>query len=255
MSHRPRKRFSQNFLHDQSVLSNMCACIAPQAEDHVVEIGPGQGALTAYLYEAAAHLSLVEIDNDLAALLQQKYSQDQVTIYNQDVLTVDFSQLVGPSHRMRIVGNLPYHISTPLLFHVFKAINCVQDMHFLLQKEVVDRLCASVNTRAYGRLSVMAQYYCACDALFEVPPEAFYPAPKVQSAYVRLVPHKQYHTADFDLFADVVRDAFCHRRKTIANGLKKYLSAAQLDALAINPSCRPQELTVAQYLKIVEALV
>lgn len=247
-----RKRFGQHFLQDASVLQQIVASIAPKTENHLVEIGPGQGALTDYLIGKTKQLDLIEIDRDLIAILQEKFG-DHASIYEGDVLAFDFKQLQGSA--LRIVGNLPYNISTPLLFHLFDFLDLIKDMHFLLQKEVVDRLTARVGSRQYSRLSVMAQYYCDTATLFLVEPEAFSPPPKVRSALIRLQPKQRTDQAkDMSVFHKVVREAFQYRRKTLSNSLKKLVSADQLRALGIDPKRRPQELTVEEYVQISNSL-
>jgi len=243
-----RKRFGQHFLQDTRILQQMLIAIQPKQNDHLVEIGPGHGALTEYLIGKSSHFNLIEIDRDLIMILQEKF-KEHATIFEGDVLNFDFKQLEGDA--LRIVGNLPYNISTPLLFHLFDSIDLIKDMHFLLQKEVVDRLTAKIGTNDYNRLSVMTQYYCDNDMLFTVGPEAFDPPPKVQSAFVRLQPKKRHTIAkDIKSFNRIVREAFTYRRKTLSNCLKKLITADQLKALDIDPSLRPQQLSVEDYIRI-----
>lgn len=250
---KPRKRFGQHFLTDKSCLQSFRAAIAPQTTDHLVEIGPGHGALTDYLIDTVKQLDLIEIDRDLVFMLQQKYSHC-ATIYETDVLHFDFRQLVHQD-KLRIVGNLPYNISTPLLFHLFEQIDVIQDMHFLLQKEIVDRLCAKPGTHNYSRLSVMTQFYCNAKALLHVPPEAFHPSPKVQSTFVRLIPHKTpYSVKSLPQLQAIVREAFSYRRKTLSNSLKRWITAETLESLGINPKKRPQELRVEDFIRISDAI-
>ena len=185
--HQPRKRFGQNFLVDQSVLQSMVAAIQPKPDNHLVEIGPGTGALTKYLLKQIPHLDAIEIDRDLSELLKSEFSQQSLTLYEQDVLTVDFRQFLP--RPLRIIGNLPYNISTPLIFHLLQFLDCIEDLHFLLQKELVERITAEPGSKDYGRLSIMIQYFCETEYLLDVSKHAFKPAPKVESAFFRLKPH------------------------------------------------------------------
>lgn len=255
--HQARKRFGQNFLHDTGVIDRIVRSINPKACDHLVEIGPGLGALTEPLLEATGHLQVVELDRDLIPVLRTKFFNfPNFTIHEGDALAFDFSQLVEDGERLRIVGNLPYNISTPLIFHLLSHHGLIQDMHFMLQKEVVDRLAAAPGTSDYGRLSIMTQYYCKVDALFVVGPESFDPAPKVDSAIVRLAPHTELPLVanDINMLHTVVKDAFSMRRKTIRNTLKQHLTADQLEALGVDSSLRPERLTLAQYVDIANHL-
>jgi len=248
-----RKRFGQHFLNDPTILESFQRAIAPQSTNHLVEIGPGHGALTDYLVGMTKQLDLIEVDRDLIPVLQKKYGT-QATIYEKDALFFDFRQL-NQGEKLRIVGNLPYNISTPLLFHLFEQLDVIQDMHFLLQKEVVDRLVASPGEHNYGRLSVMSQFYCHAIFLRTVPPEAFVPPPKVQSAFVRLTPRAQpLKVNSLTQLQAVVREAFNHRRKTLSNSIKKWISAEALMALGIDPKKRPQTLSVEDYIRISNAI-
>ncbi len=254
----PRKRFGQHFLHDQNILHKMVDYIAPQEGEHLVEIGPGQGALTQHLLPLASHLDIIEIDRDLVPLLEQQYADyPQLHIYNQDVLQFDWPSLVKDEKKLRVIGNLPYNISTPLLFRLFNHANIIQDMFFLLQKEVVDRLCANVGSSHYGRLSIMAQYYCHNEMLFTVGPEVFNPPPKVDSAYIHMQPREQPEViaTDIEQLRKVVTEAFSHRRKTLHNALKRVIDSVELKKIGINPMLRPQEISVAEYVKISNLLV
>jgi 16S rRNA (adenine1518-N6/adenine1519-N6)-dimethyltransferase len=247
-----RKRFGQHFLHDLGVLQQMIIAIRPLQEDVMVEIGPGRGALTAVLLPQLRHLMAVEIDRDLVPLLQKRYAADKLTVYQADVLTFRFQDLVRDGHDLRIVGNLPYNISTPLLFHLYASISCIDDMHFLLQKEVAVRMGAAVGSAQYGRLSVMTQYYCEVIELFDVAPESFQPPPKVNSTFVRLLPHRQHALTEkqYYVFSQLVRHVFTMRRKTLRNSLKVMLPKSTMDRLTINLSARPQELSVEQYVSL-----
>ncbi|PRY66664.1 dimethyladenosine transferase [Vreelandella songnenensis] len=251
--HRARKRFGQNFLRDLGIISRIVRSIGPREGDRLVEIGPGQGALTGPLLEAAGALEVVELDRDLIPGLRvQFFNYPDFVIHEGDALKFDFAALKGDGPALRVVGNLPYNISTPLIVHLLTAGNAIADMHFMLQKEVVERLAASPGGTDWGRLSVMAQYYCQVDQLFIVPPEAFVPRPKVDSAIVRLTPHAALpHTADDPvLLFELVKLAFGQRRKTLRNNFKGRVSPETLEALGIDPTRRPQTLTVAEYVTI-----
>jgi len=251
VTHRPRKRFGQNFLHDQGVLQRIEQAIRPKAAQQIVEIGPGLGALSQYLIEGANHIEAVELDRDLIEPLQTRFGE-KITIHNTDALKFDFCTLAPQGELLRIVGNLPYNISTPLLFRLFEQRICIQDMHFMLQQEVVNRLVARPGTKSYGRLSIMAQYYCFAESLFHVPPEAFNPPPKVHSAIIRLIPHPQppVEVNDLKQFEAVIKQAFSQRRKTIRNTLKKHITGEQLTELGIDPTARPEQLNIDQYAQI-----
>lgn len=249
---KPRKRFGQHFLKDTNVLNKLLSAIAPQPSDHIIEIGPGHGALTQLLLPHVQQLDAIEIDRDLAASLRHRFAADEnITIHQADALKFDFNTVKRNDQLLRIVGNLPYNISTPLLFKLFSYRDIVKDMIFMLQKEVVKHLIAATGSHYYGRLSVMAHYFCENSELFSVGPEAFLPPPKVESAVICLIPHQQTHfTNNLNLFTDIVREAFSYRRKTLRNCLKKYICAEQLQALSIDPMKRPQELTVENFVKI-----
>jgi 16S rRNA (adenine1518-N6/adenine1519-N6)-dimethyltransferase len=252
-THRARKRFGQNFLHDARVIDRIVKAINPKSGQRIVEIGPGQGALTVPLLEAAQPIHAVELDRDLAAWLNQQLKARGLILIEADALSFDFSSLAGDGERLRIVGNLPYNISTPLMFHLLAQRDAIHDMHFMLQKEVVDRLAAEPGNKEYGRLSVMTQYLCDVQPLFEVPPGAFNPPPKVTSAIVRLVPHQganPHGEADTDTLDTLLRCAFHARRKTLRNNLKALLEAPQMDAIDINWSLRPEQLSVAEYVHL-----
>jgi 16S rRNA (adenine1518-N6/adenine1519-N6)-dimethyltransferase len=253
MQHQPRKRFGQNFLHDNHIIEKIVKVINPQAADHLVEIGPGLGALTQHLAQTNAQLDLIEIDRDLLAGLTNFAAQyPNLKLHQADALKFDFQQLAKTKEHLRIVGNLPYNISTPLLFHLIKHIEMIKDMHFMLQKEVVERLAAQAGESAYGRLSVMVQYYCKVSYLFTVKPGAFYPAPKVDSAIVRLIPHSTlpYVAKNFDFFSQIVAQAFNQRRKTLHNSLKNLLTTEQIQASGIDPKVRPEQLGVAEFVEL-----
>ena len=267
VSHTARKRFGQNFLQDASVIYNILRAIGPSSGDHLVEIGPGQAALTKPLIEQLAKnssLKLLEIDRDLASQLSIQFADDdRVSIHIGDALDFDFTTLRDQTDKpLRVFGNLPYNISTPLIFHLLEqatadpAANVISDMHFMLQREVVDRMAAPPGSKTYGRLSIMTQYFCQVEPLFDVPPEDFTPQPKVMSAIVRLLPYK-----DLPLKADqpkildkIVRAAFSQRRKTIRNGLKGLISAEELEAINVDPGARAETLDIATFVNIANSL-
>ena len=255
-THSPRKRFGQHFLTDHTILREITRVLALQKQDRVIEIGPGLGALTQYLLSELDHLDAIELDRDLIQRLQEKFSNGRLTIYTGDALSFAYANLSKTPADLRIVGNLPYNISTPLLFKLFSEIDCIRDMHFMLQKEVVLRLTAPVGSHDYGRLSVMSQFFCDNTYLFTVPASAFQPPPKVESAFVRLIPKKQavLSPQTFQLFATIVKEAFTYRRKTVANALKKYIDHSTLEKIHINPQSRPQEITTAEFIRIAQAI-
>jgi 16S rRNA (adenine1518-N6/adenine1519-N6)-dimethyltransferase len=247
---RPKKRFGQHFLRDMRVVERIAAAFAPQPADHVVEIGPGEGVLTHALVGRVARLDLVELDRDLAAQLSQTYADaPAITVHQADALKFDFRALAAPGETLRLIGNLPYNISTPLLFHALAQAESVRDMLFMLQKEVVERLSAAPGGKDYGRLSVMVQWRCRVEKLFTVPPGAFHPPPKVDSAVVRLTPHARPPVAvrDPETFARVVQAAFAQRRKTLRNSLKGVVSAEAMSALGIDPIRRAETLSLQEF--------
>jgi len=252
--HRARKRFGQNFLHDPYIISQIVAAIHPQPGEHLVEIGPGLGALTEPVVEQAGALTVIELDRDLAERLSHHPRLgNKLTLYQADAMRFDFRQLLGDNGRkLRIFGNLPYNISTPLMFHLFDYAEQIQDMHFMLQKEVVNRLAAGPGSKAYGRLSVMAQYFCQVIPVLEVPPESFRPAPKVDSAVVRLVPKSQRSTEAISLrwLNRVCTEGFGQRRKTIRNCFRQLLSIEELQQLELDPALRPENLTLEQFIAL-----
>jgi 16S rRNA (adenine1518-N6/adenine1519-N6)-dimethyltransferase len=257
MSHQAKKRFGQNFLVDEQIIGDIVSAIRPGPEDNMVEIGPGLGALTRPLLKKLNHLHVVEIDRDIIGRLQQDYPQDnlksKLTIHAGDALKFDIAALPAP---LRIVGNLPYNISSPLLFHFADYSGRILDMHFMLQNEVVERMVAEPSTPAYGRLSVMLQYRFRMEKLLDVPPESFRPAPKVNSAIVRMIPLPAGEIAvrNEKLFAAIVRTAFGQRRKTLRNTLKGYLSGQDFENLGINAQLRAENLAVADFIKVANYL-
>jgi len=244
------KRFGQNFLIDETAIAAIVAAIHPAHGEHLVEIGPGLGALTRPLLAAAGGLHAIEIDRDLAAALQHEFGA-RLDLHVTDVLHFDFATL---GDRLRIIGNLPYNISTPLLFHLADFTEHIRDIHVMLQKEVVERMVAAPADSNYGRLSVMLQYRFDMEKLLDVPAAAFQPAPKVESAVIRLMPLRPlpYRARDEVLFAQVVAAAFSQRRKTLRNSLRKFAAPADFDALGINPTARAQELSVAQFVRLAD---
>ena len=257
MFHKARKRFGQNFLHDPVVINRIIRAIGPRTEDHIVEIGPGQGALTNQLQAAAERMDVVELDRDLIPFLKLQFGlNENFHIHEADALRFDFSSLRQSDEQLRIVGNLPYNISTPLIFHLVSFADIVEDMHFMLQKEVVDRMAAGPGDNNYGRLSVMTQYYCQVDFVFHVGPGAFNPPPKVDSAIVRLTPYKQlpHPCKDRALLDQVVKSAFAMRRKTIRNGLKTLVTGEELEQMGIDPGLRPERLALADFVRVADYL-
>ncbi|QIW15667.1 16S rRNA (adenine(1518)-N(6)/adenine(1519)-N(6))-dimethyltransferase [Pasteurellaceae bacterium RH1A] len=261
LGHTARKRFGQNFLHDQNIIHGIVSAIHPQNGQHLLEIGPGLGALTEPVAERVDHLTVVELDRDLAERLRHHpFLNHKLTIIEQDALRFNFrdyfESLDLSEQRVRVFGNLPYNISTPLMFHLFKFHDLIQDMHFMLQKEVVKRLCAGPNSKAYGRLTIMAQYYCQVMPVLEVPPTAFRPAPKVDSAVVRLVPYKTlpHPVKDVYWLNRVTTQAFNQRRKTLRNALSALFSPEELEALGIDLNARAENLSLADYAKLANYL-
>ena len=250
--HRTRKRFGQHFLHDRNLVDRMVRTLGLQQDDTLVEIGPGRGALTYPLLEEIPHLHVVELDRDLIALLRQENSPERLTIHESDALRFDFRPLKPADKPLRVIGNLPYNISTLLIFHLLSQADAISDMTFMLQKEVVDRLTASPGTRDWGRLSIMVQYHCQADYLFFVPPGAFSPPPKVDSAVVRLIPHASppHPANDEEHLRRLVAQAFTQRRKAIRNSLKSQVTLEQFEQAGIDAGLRPDQLTVADYVTL-----
>jgi len=254
--HRARKRFGQHFLHDRGVIERIIAAIGPRPGERIVEIGPGLGALTAPLLERHGELDVVELDRDVIPHLEAACAgKGELRVHNVDALKFDFASLAGVGQPLRVVGNLPYNISTPLIFHLLEDAADIVDMHFLLQKEVVDRLTAAPGGGDYGRLSVMVQYRCRAESLFRVGPGAFSPPPKVDSAVVRLIPYAQlpWPARDERRLAELVNQAFSQRRKTLRNSLKKLLDAETIAAAGVDPGERPEQVTVADFVRLADA--
>ena len=255
-THRPRKRFGQHFLVDQAIINRIVSLISPQTGEKIVEIGPGEGVLTEHLIASGADVSAIEIDRDLVAKLSDRFAgQRNFHIINSDVLKVDFAQHIG-TNTAHVVGNLPYNISTPLLVHLFSAMDRIDKMTFMLQREVVERMCAHPGSGTFGRLSILTQTHCQAENLLLVPPAAFVPPPKVDSSVVRLVPVEQQLTqAVAARLAEITQAAFSQRRKKIKSGLKKLCSTEELYALGIDPDARPDALGIEVYVALADYLV
>jgi len=255
--HHPRKRFGQHFLHDQYVIKRIINSLNITDLDTWVEIGPGQGALTTHLSTTIKRLILIEIDRDLVMQLQSKYaSHDNVLIVNQDILNVNFSDLIVDDDKLHIVGNLPYNISTPIFFHLAKHVQHLADMTFMVQKEVADRLTAAAGTKTYGRLTLSAGLRYNVKKLFNVSKGAFNPPPKVESTIIRLTPHSQQTPALLaEKFDQLVKIAFSKRRKTIKNSLETLISAEDFEQTGINPALRAETLTINDFLKLAKRMI
>ena len=269
IEHRARKRFGQHFLHDPGVIRRILDAFRPQPDETIVEIGPGLGALTRPLLERVRQLHVVELDRDLAARLRSEYPPERVQVHEADALAFDFCALAPhsgvpvsratagqerppPGARLRLIGNLPYNISTPLLFHLLDQGRCIGDMLFMLQKEVVERMAAAPGGKDYGRLSVMLQWRCQVERLFDIGPGAFNPPPRVDSSIVRLTPYAAPPVAvdNPQVFAAVVKAAFAHRRKTLRNNLKGLVAGDAMATLGIEPERRAETLTLAEFARL-----
>ena len=254
-SHRAKKRFGQNFLHDASIIDRIVSSIRVKESDNIIEIGPGLGAITKQILPVTSSITVIELDRDIIPKL--RFNCDglgELNLLQTDALKVDYKEFAtkGP---LRVVGNLPYNISTPLLFHLFTYLEDIQDMHFMLQKEVVMRMAAKPGSKVYGRLSVMTQSVCDARMLFLVPPESFTPAPKVDSAIVYLCPRKiPLEITDRNLFAAVVTEAFNQRRKTLRNVWRNRIEVDELEALNIVPTLRPENISLEEYVKVANYL-
>ena len=250
--HRARKRFGQNFLHDQGVIHRIVSAIGPTADQHLVEIGPGQGALTADLVDSGCRLDVVELDRDLVPALEERFgATPRFRLHSADALRFDYASLAEDKQPLRLVGNLPYNISTPLIFHLLGFAEHIDDMHFMLQKEVAQRLAAEPGSKSWGRLGVMAQYWCKVEILFDVAPGAFRPAPKVTSAIVRLKPKPIAPDEGLEVrLKKVVTAAFSQRRKTLRNTLRDLIDVQQLESLGISPTARAETLTLEQFVQL-----
>jgi 16S rRNA (adenine1518-N6/adenine1519-N6)-dimethyltransferase len=251
MKHVARKRFGQNFLTDNQVLHNIIDAIAPRHGQALVEIGPGLAAMTALLLKELDHMHVVELDRDLVARLEKSYPRERLTVHSGDALKFDFSSIPVPAgQKLRVVGNLPYNISSPLLFHLAQYAPSVEDQHFMLQKEVVERMVAEPGTKAFSRLSVMLQWLYDMEMLFVVPPTAFDPPPQVDSAIVRMIPRAQPLAVDRARLEAVVQKAFSQRRKVIRNCVAGMFTEAQLIEAGIDPGARPEAVSVEQYVAL-----
>ncbi len=254
MKHIPRKRFGQHFLTDGGIIEEIVQAIAPQAGQPMVEIGPGLGAMTRPLVERLGHLTVIELDRDLAGQLR---AHPLLTVIESDVLRVDFAALAASmaaeadNQKIRVVGNLPYNISTPILFHLLAAVDVIEDQHFMLQKEVIDRMVAAPSTSAFGRLSVMLQWRYAMENVLQVPPQSFDPPPRVDSAIVRMVPHAVPAAIDVNLLSELVRVAFSQRRKLLRHSLGQWLAAREFSG-AFDLQRRAEEVPVAEYLALAQ---
>jgi 16S rRNA (adenine1518-N6/adenine1519-N6)-dimethyltransferase len=251
--HIARKRFGQHFLHDKHIIQRLVDVIHPVPDQHLVEIGPGQGALTVPILKIIGQLDVVEIDYDLIPALKTRcLGKGALIVHQADALEFDFASVQNENEPLRIIGNLPYNISTPLIFHLLTFAPIITDMHFMLQKEVVDRLAAQPGDEAYGRLSIMVQYHCAVTSLFYVPPSAFYPPPQVDSSVVRLMPHHElpFKAKNYAHFEQIVRTAFSHRRKTLRNCLKTLVTDEDWKKISIDSHLRPEQLNVKDYVEI-----
>ncbi|NMM25769.1 MAG: 16S rRNA (adenine(1518)-N(6)/adenine(1519)-N(6))-dimethyltransferase RsmA [Glaciimonas sp.] len=255
MKHIPRKRFGQNFLTDKFVLSRIVEAIDPQPGDAIVEVGPGLGAMTRLLLEPLHHMHVVELDRDLVARLHTSFDPAKLIVHAGDALKFDFAEIpVAPGQKLRIVGNLPYNISSPLLFHFAEFAQQVEDQHFMLQKEVVERMVAAPGSKTYGRLSVMLQWRYRMELLFIVPPTAFNPPPRVESAVVRMIPIAQRLPCDADKLSAVVLKAFSQRRKVIRNCLAGMFAESDLIAAGVDPQTRPETVPLEQYVALANRL-
>jgi len=248
----PKKRFGQNFLHDGNIIGKIVDAVSPQETDHMVEIGPGRGAITEKLCAASHCVDVVEIDLDLASSLEQQPWATPLEVHRGDALKFDFSTLPRRNEQLRLIGNLPYNISTPLLFHFLDTAHLFADIHVMLQKEVVDRMVAEPGTKQYGRLSVMLAARCEVEHLFNIGPNCFIPPPKVDSSFARLTPLEQPLVPDdlYPAFKRVVTQAFSMRRKTLGNALKKLISAEAIEATGIDPKLRAEVLSPEQFLTL-----
>lgn len=249
--HAPRKRFGQHFLHDKNTIDKIIVALSPQPKQHWLEIGPGQGALTLPILARIKNLDAIELDRDLIANLKKITAPiGNLRLFQGDALRFEYAQLYN-GQKLRIFGNLPYNISTPLIFHLLEFTDIIQDMHFMLQKEVAERISSTPGNKEYGALSVMLQYYCDSEILFYIAPDSFFPPPKVDSAFVRLIPRPPKIKAESVIqLRNIVRQAFNQRRKMIMNSLKDFVKSSELLGIGILPEMRPEQLTVEDFVKI-----
>lgn len=253
MQHRTKKRFGQHFLHERRVIDKILTAVSPRPGDSLVEVGPGLGAITLPLLERAGRLTAVELDRDVIPLLEESArGKGELRVIQADALDTDFRALAPPGGQLRLVGNLPYNVSTPLLFHFLDQMDRIADMHFMLQKEVVQRMAAPPGGKDYGRLTVMLAARCKVEPLFDIGPGAFRPPPKVHSAFVRLIPHMAapFPLPDPARFARVVTQAFSHRRKTLKNALTGLVDESTIVAAGIDPKARPETLSAADFARL-----
>ena len=253
MEHQPRKRFGQHFLHERNIIQKIIRAVAPQPGDLLVEIGPGLGAITLPLLEHCGRLTAIELDRDVIPRLQaQATGKGELHIVQGDALQTDLRPLTLAGQKLRLVGNLPYNISTPLMFHFLEQMDCIADMHFMLQKEVVQRMAAKPGGKEYGRLTVMLAARCRVQPLFNIGAGAFSPPPKVESAFVRLLPHSDspFPIHDPAQFSRIVTQAFSHRRKTLRNALQGLVDEPAIRAAGLDPGARPETLTPADYARL-----
>jgi len=257
VSVRAKKRFGQNFLHDGNAIARIIDAINPRADDHFVEIGPGQGAISEPLCRRSKRLDVIEIDRDLAAELRQRDWPGEFQLHEADALRFDFSQLPAANDKLRLAGNLPYNISTPLLFHLLDSANLFEDIHVMLQKEVVDRMAAEPGSKQYGRLTVMLAARCEVIPLFDIKPGCFRPAPKVYSSFARLLPSAEPLVSDemLPIYKAVVTQAFSMRRKTLSNALRKLMEPEDIEAAGIDPGLRAEVLTPEEFLALANMAV
>lgn len=252
-AHKAKKRFGQNFLQDEYIIERIVKAINPKPDNKIVEIGPGLGALTTQLLPLCQTMDAIELDRDIIPKLRVSCATlGELTIHEIDVLKFDFNQLSNNDTKLKVVGNLPYNISTPIMFHLLKHANIIGEMIFMVQKEVAERITAQPGCKDYGRLSIMLQYHCETQYLFIVPPESFTPAPKVDSAIIRLIPYSQlpYLADDENLLSQIVTQAFSQRRKTLRNTLKKTVNDDLWEKSGIDPSLRPEMISVQQYVEL-----
>lgn len=248
---RPRKQFGQNFLQDPLLIQCIIDCIRPEPGQHIVEIGPGRGALSFPLLKVAQPYTALEIDRDLVTYLKPHFQAvPDAQLISMDALDFDFSTL--QPQPLRVIGNLPYNISSPLLLHLMDYLGHIQDIHVMLQTEMAERIVAAPDSKDYGRLSVMLQYFCEAESLLDIPPHSFYPAPKVNSCFIRLIPHGQnsLNATEFERFSQVVKHAFQQRRKTLSNSLKGICSPEQFEQAGIDSKRRAETLSVAEFIQL-----
>ena len=253
---RPRKRFGQHFLVDENVLDKIISAISPKEKENILEVGPGTGALTTRLLSYVNHITAVELDRDLAVVLNQKFNPNQLTLIQQDILKLDIESVYNQLNcdkGLRIIGNLPYNISTPLIFHLLKSTRFIHDMVFMLQKEVAQRIAASPGNKNYGRLTVMTAIDLNCKILFNVPATAFNPPPKVESTVLQLTPCQPEEIKDRDRFSTIVKQAFSQRRKVLRNALQNIVSSDQFKLAEVDPSLRAENISVKQFVRLANA--